>query len=327
MNLHKAKGLEANVVFLADPTGGFGIRVDTHIERQGLIARGWFKVERKSEGSYVSKLLGEHADWPAHEAAEKPYREAEEDRLLYVAATRAREMLVVSRYAGDQRNPAWGVLNDFLDEAKELTVPSSAMPPAVHPLDCSKVAQSASDAARIAAHDRAREPSWSIGSVTAEARHIARITRTVEAAADDPTKVVGRDTPAHRADAGIAWGTLIHGLLEHAMRHQSARREDLQRLAMWLTVDEPQLRDSLDVAIDTVLRVARADFWEAARAGEHSEETPFAVLKDAALTIGVIDLLFKSRMDGSCVTTRRTSRSTLTRTRGSCRPTATRSRN
>ena len=131
--------------------------------------------------------------------------------------------------------------------------------------------------------------------MTAEARHIARITRSVEASADDPTKVVGRDTPTHRADAGIAWGTLIHGLLEHAMRHQSATREDLQRLAMWLTVDEPQLRYSLDVAIDTVMRVARADFWEAARAGEHSEETPFAVLKDAALTIGVIDLLFKSK--------------------------------
>ena len=36
-------------------------------------------------------LLGEHADWGAHEAAELPYLQAEEDRLLYVAATRARQ--------------------------------------------------------------------------------------------------------------------------------------------------------------------------------------------------------------------------------------------
>src|SRR5689334_11137791 len=35
MNLHKAKGLEANVVFLADPNGGFPLRVDDHIERNG----------------------------------------------------------------------------------------------------------------------------------------------------------------------------------------------------------------------------------------------------------------------------------------------------
>jgi ATP-dependent exoDNAse (exonuclease V) beta subunit len=34
MNLHKAKGLEANVVFLADPLGGAKRRVDVHIERQ-----------------------------------------------------------------------------------------------------------------------------------------------------------------------------------------------------------------------------------------------------------------------------------------------------
>ena len=35
MNLHKAKGLEANVVFLADPAGGVKARVDVHIERDG----------------------------------------------------------------------------------------------------------------------------------------------------------------------------------------------------------------------------------------------------------------------------------------------------
>jgi ATP-dependent exoDNAse (exonuclease V) beta subunit len=79
------------------------------------------------------------------------------------------------------------------------------------------------------------------------------------------------------------------------MRHQAATREDLRRLAMWLTVDEPQLRQSIDDAIETVLRVARADFWQEAHAGEHSEETPFAVAIAAnELINGVIDLLFKS---------------------------------
>ena len=44
----------------------------------------------------------------------------------------------------------------------------------------------------------------------------------------------------------MAWGTLIHGLLEHAMRHPNATRDDLKRLAMWLTVEEPQLRAVID---------------------------------------------------------------------------------
>jgi ATP-dependent exoDNAse (exonuclease V) beta subunit len=83
--------------------------------------------------------------------------------------------------------------------------------------------------------------------------------------------------------------------LEHAMRHQATTRDDLRRLATWLTVDAPQLRLSIDDAIDTVLHVARAEFWRAAQIGEHSEETPFAVsLAPDELTSGVVDLLFTS---------------------------------
>ena len=163
------------------------------------------------------------------------------------------------------------------------------------PLDLSATARVAADAARAAAHRRVREPSWSVTSVTAEAHHIARMVRSAEPAADDPTQVVRTDTPAHRADAGLAWGTLIHGLLEHAMRHQDATRDDLRRLAMWLTVEEPQLRSVLDEALDTVAAAARADFWQAAQAGEHSAEAPFAVVdSERKLTSGVIDLLFRS---------------------------------
>ncbi len=121
------------------------------------------------------------------------------------------------------------------------------------------------------------------------------MTRSVEASADDPTKVVSPGTPAHRADAGMAWGTLIHGLLEHAMRHKAATREDLRRLAMWLTVDEPQLRAVVDEALDTVQRVANAEFWAEATASEHTVEAPFVFAPaPGSLSCGVIDLLFRS---------------------------------
>jgi len=227
-------------------------------------------------------------------AGQLRYLAAEEDRLLYVAATRARELLFVCRWTGNHKNKAWGVLNDFLARAKELTVPESATAQSVEPLDCSNDAQARSNVLRVAAHDVARGPSWSITSVTAKAGHIARMTRTADASADDPTKVVGTDTPAHRADAGMAWGTLIHGLLEHAMRHKSATREDLRRLAMWLTVEERQLRAVIEEALDTVERAARAGFWQLARTGEHSVETPFMVSESGRLTNGVIDLLFQT---------------------------------
>ena len=63
---------------------------------------------------------------------------------------------------------------------------------------------------------------------------------------------------------------------------------------MWLTVEEPQLRAVVDEAIETVQRVARAEFWAEAKAGEHSEEAPFATAEANALINGVIDLLFDS---------------------------------
>ena len=106
-----------------------------------------------------------------------------------------------------------------------------------------------------------------MNSVTAEARHIARITHSIDASSDDPTKVIGTNTPSHGADAGHAWGTLIHGLLEHAMRQKNATPDDLRRLGMWLTVEQPELRPVLDLAVKTVLDVSHAAFWNEAKKG------------------------------------------------------------
>jgi ATP-dependent helicase/nuclease subunit A len=303
MNLHKAKGLEADVVFLADPCGGFKPRVDVHIQRTGDVAHGWFQVVRQSEGSWPGTLLGEHADWATHAAAEEPFLEAEQHRLLYVAATRARQMLVVSRWTRKAKQPAWNALDPFLALATELVVPPVVQIPRVSALDCSTFAQAFDAAARAAAHEIAKDASWSIRSVTAEAGHIARMTRAAEAAApDDPTRVVVPDTHSHRADAGMAWGSLIHGLLEHAMRHHRTTRDDLRRLAMWLTVEEPQLRTVMDEALDTVERVRRAQFWQQAAAAAHAVEVPFMVATEPArLLAGVIDLIHQEP-DGWMIT-------------------------
>jgi ATP-dependent helicase/nuclease subunit A len=300
MNLHKAKGLEANVVFLADPLGGVRPRVDVHIERSELHARGWLKVVRRNENSYGETLLGEHADWPAHEAAELPYLQAEEDRLLYVAATRARQVLVVSRWTGKANQDAWHVLDGFLGPARELRIPSTVTSQRVAPSTASITAQTAAADAREQAHARIKQPSWSVTSVTAEARHIARMTHSVEALTDDPSKVVMTDTASHRADAGQAWGTLVHALLEHAMRHRAAVREDLRRLAMWLTVEEPQLRAVIDDALDTVQTVASGEFWADAKTSpECYEEAPFSLVdnRDGVPTVitGVIDLVHRTQ--------------------------------
>jgi ATP-dependent helicase/nuclease subunit A len=294
MNLHKAKGLEAAVVFLADPCGGPKRRVDVHIARDGATAIGWCKIVQKYERG-GERLLAEHADWETHHDAEEPYLEAEEDRLLYVAATRARELLVVSRHSGSGYSvSAWGVLNEALEDATELPVPQTVLLANPEPAACSAESQAEASAARAERDAVVTRRSWSITSVTAESKHIAKMAAAPEPSiGDDATRVVAENTPSHRADAGMAWGTLIHGLLEHAMRHKSATREDLRRLAVWLTVEEPRLRGVIEDALDTVEQVAAADFWAHAATTEHSVETPFTVAgRPDQLVSGTIDLLF-----------------------------------
>jgi ATP-dependent exoDNAse (exonuclease V) beta subunit len=77
------------------------------------------------------------------------------------------------------------------------------------------------------------------------------------------------------------------------MRQKNATSDDLRRLGMWLTVEEPQLRQVLDLAVNTVLRVSKTDFWDPAKKSDCSVETPFAFADSPDVIVnGVIDLLF-----------------------------------
>jgi ATP-dependent exoDNAse (exonuclease V) beta subunit len=77
------------------------------------------------------------------------------------------------------------------------------------------------------------------------------------------------------------------------MRQKHATSDDLRRLGMWLTVEEPRLRPVLDLAVNTALQVSKADFWDEAKKSERSVETPFAFAEGpSAILTGVIDLLF-----------------------------------
>lgn len=86
MNLHKAKGLEAQVVFLADPQGGYSASTDIRIVRTDDRAVGFLPITAKKEKG-KGPILAVPPGWDAHAAEEQKYLDAEEHRLLYVAAT------------------------------------------------------------------------------------------------------------------------------------------------------------------------------------------------------------------------------------------------
>lgn len=78
------------------------------------------------------------------------------------------------------------------------------------------------------------------------------------------------------------------------MRQKDVTSDDLRRLGLWLTLEEPQLRTVLHQAVETVLVVSNAEFWKRAAKDEHSVETPFAYdIGDKGVVLGVVDLMFR----------------------------------
>ncbi len=109
--VHQAKGLEYPVVVLWDGRGKWDTREDA----------GPWSVERGGAG-WVLNLHGlewEHPQGSDLRARDKRYRDAERKRVIYVAATRARDLLVLS-CAGDLAERH--VCRDLLEDAPAGTV-------------------------------------------------------------------------------------------------------------------------------------------------------------------------------------------------------------
>ncbi|MGE3844368.1 MAG: 3'-5' exonuclease, partial [Vicinamibacterales bacterium] len=285
----KAKGLEADVVFLADPCYAGRFPADLRVVREGVQATGWLRIARKSDERFGETLLAQPSDWQDHATIENRYLDAEQDRLLYVAATRARDLLVVGQHATAKENKAWAALSAFISEraadppATERAAAQSAL--FDEPIEDQRQQAATERHARI---HRAAQPSWSIASVSDEAHQSARAHRIRRSAgvgaekgteteeAEDPTRALLPDSASHRGDAGAAWGALVHGLLEYATQHPAATDDDLRRLARWLLVEAPDLRPFIDSAVACVGAIRHAPFWSSIqRSAKCFVEVPF----------------------------------------------------
>jgi ATP-dependent helicase/nuclease subunit A len=118
MNLHKAKGLEAPVVFLANPGKDVTWEPSVHINRTGGVPRGYYVIEKKK--GYTSEILAQPLNWDEHAAKEQQYLDAEEIRLLYVAATRAKNLLVISVYPDKPEASPWQLFSGHFSSVPGL---------------------------------------------------------------------------------------------------------------------------------------------------------------------------------------------------------------
>lgn len=277
MNLHKAKGLEAPVVFLADPLKDTDHGPEVHIDRLGDKAVGYF-VATEPSGRRGSTVIGLPPDWAAKKDLEERYGEAEEERLLYVAATRAKQLLVVSRYPSSAGKGAWIELEPYLAGVGELEAPDVDVE-ARRPGVVSRAGFEEAKSRREASLAGGRLPSYAVESVTG----------IVEAESE-------MGPFAETGVAGRKMGSAIHRALEMLVRDESI---DLDALTQSALRQEDLPMDKKGAVMTMLETVLSSHLWRRMRnAGGGLAEVPFAVRTEEAplrVVSGKIDMVFKEQ--------------------------------
>ena len=276
MNLHKAKGLEATVVFLADPLKETSHPPNLHISRSSTEMIGRYLATR-SKGWWGREIIGTPPDWEKYEKLESKFQKAEEVRLLYVATTRARQLLVVSRYVEKLDKGSWKALYPYLDQVDELD--SADMP--AQPQTEGRVVLEEFNAAKkkiSEGMEKSRKQTYLIETVTEAAKPSAENAPFAE------------DT-----GRGLSWGRIIHKIIESITKDDKI---DIGLKAENLLREEERPISEKDAIVALVDKVMSSEMWKRMKASEIAlVEVPFSLKIEAEklpkIVSGVIDLAFK----------------------------------
>ena len=201
MNLHRAKGLEAKVVFLAAPFPEPNWPPHKRVARdEEGVARGTVPIVVRR--GWKREVIAQPPTWEEDQRIEGDFEAAERVRLLYVAATRARDELWVAGWAGGRARgkSVWGPVEAWaaseaarggeaggggIARVVELPHRERPEPDVLDP----ETDLAAAIAAAAAGAERARALSYRLDTVTARAKGKARgdaepspVARTVHSA-------------------------------------------------------------------------------------------------------------------------------------------------
>ena len=294
MNLHKAKGLEAPAVFLANPRGDTDHPVDLHIDRSGDKVRGYMAVSRQT-GQFQSERLAHPPQWATLEAEERRFLEAENLRLRYVAATRAGSALITTQLAKrNNRNP-WRFFDSFLPASASLSDPGEQSTPEMPTESISMGDPSEATAAIAECLRKASTPTYETQRAKEYALSAAGPADTPSAVGPVAPSAAAPPALAAEGEQGMEWGSVIHLLLSAAARDPNADLRKVARTALEQQELDPALADA---AIEMVRSVAQSDIWvRASKSMLRLTEVPFVVQRDEGdvptLVKGAIDLAFK----------------------------------
>ena len=276
MNLHKAKGLEAPVVFLADPLGGpKEYEPDIHISRTGESSEGYFTIG-KPKSSFTNQLeaFAFPLGWEDYAKEEMEYERSEKRRLEYVAVTRAKNILCVSMYPPSRGSiPAWESLNDCLAPAPTLSLESAAI--------------KEKETFSITRKDWEKESKKIDAMLEGISKRSFEVTSVTRQAKGD----AAFDAGAAGAGSGMVWGNVVHKALEACGRGQ---RDKLELMAVnWMTEEELPT-EGIKRLLSLVDGIMESDMWKRLMSSEERYfEMPFSIADGNTVLAGAIDLVFK----------------------------------
>jgi ATP-dependent helicase/nuclease subunit A len=272
MNVHQSKGLQAKVVFLVD-AGDRTIdreNVSFHVSRTAAKPYLSLPVTRL-RGEFGSELLAEPFAWQLDREEELKFIQGEKLRLVYVAATRARNLLVVSRYTGKEDVGSWHSLYPYLEELPDLPSYELAEQASNKP-DLPNWQQWEQE--QLARWHSVKKPSQTLHSVT--------------------EKVANEETLSEdKRSQSRNYGSVLHRLFEIAIKGFLPADEQSYILQQVLSAGlEQELTSAMKSALDNF---RASEIWAELKSSDQVyTEVSFAVpTEGGGIMKGIIDLVYK----------------------------------
>lgn len=286
MNVHKAKGLEAPVVFLAHPAKLVQPEafLNKHIKREDSESKGYFAYTVRN--GFQDKEVAIPTGWSEVKAEELRYLSEEEIRIIYVAATRAEKALILSSSAKNNNKNPWSILFE-IGEIEELETVEVEQASVTEPVLITLDDYRGKTENALTWLDAAQKKSFDYWSPTKDKDYSSIIT-------------IERDE-----GGGLTWGTVVHEILEKVVKGH-----DVTHFIQATLAKHDYSSEKEEEVIEIIRRLQQTDIWDAVmKSDQVFTEVPFSlritkddplygllgqVESETVLVKGIIDLVYQT---------------------------------